>query len=630
MDGTIWFFENIGTPDSAAWHFVTEKYNDIEFDYLEYSNVTFADIDADGDLDMFFGGWMQDNSKGIHFYQNDGNQYNPVWNFITDKYQNIETHFGFRNYCKTTFADLDNDGDLDLMYGNSLWVGYYKNIGDTINPVFQLVSYDYFGFGYAQGEFHRPVMLDIDNDNDYDCFIGTGLTTYRFLYLQNIGTPDSAIWNLETQNYHGITDSDLVPEFCDIDNDNDYDMFVGMHDGKVYYYQNITIANEPVWQFKTYNPVTLDVGVYSFSSFCDIDGDGLPEMFIVDNEERHGITTQSINYYENNGLPGQPFWELDTTSYFNIRYPSISAPAFGDIDNDGDYDMFLGQFENSIVYHENSGDSLNPQFDSTGIILFTIPTNETWCFHPTLVDIDSDSDLDMFIGANIITTALEPTFHFYRNDGTTELPVWTYAFSNWLAGGKVAFLDVDVDGDYDMFCGGPGDNVFGDIFFFRNNGDSSSFNFVLETEHYDSIRVGHNMSVFFYDLTNDGNQDLIIGEQDGGINFFRNGGMVGIRRANNTYKTINSFKLYQNFPNPFNNITKITFYIPQKSNVEIIILNTIGQKVKVLEQSQLWEGYYKVTWNGTDDENNNVASGLYYCVLKSENIHQSIKLLLIK
>jgi len=624
-DGTIWFFKNVGTPDSAAWHYVTDKYNDIYFDYLEYSNVTFSDIDADGDLDMFIGGKLVYSTKGIHFYENVGDSINASWNFISDCYMGIDYHnnSGTSYYCHAQFLDFNNDNDFDLFFINSgLWITYYENIGTDTTAVFSLITDNLLNSGYGNGYAILLEIEDLDKDNDYDIFTGSA-------FYRNEGTPDSAFWQLEDYNYYDL-DCSLGLELNDIDNDNDFDMFVGMHDGKVYHYENITTANEPVWQFNTYNPITIDVGVYSYSSFCDIDGDGLPEMFMVDNEDPDGIKKQSINYYENNGLPGQPFWELDTTSYFNIRYPSISAPAFGDIDNDGDYDMFFGQFESGIVYHENSGDSFNPQFDSTGTILFNIPTDETWCFHPTLVDIDADSDLDMFIGATITTTALQPSFHFYRNDGTTELPVWTYVFSNWLAWGKVAFLDVDGDVDNDMFCGGPGDDIWGDIFFFRNTGDSSSFNFVLETEHYDSIRVGHGMSLFFYDITNDGNQDLIIGEQDGGINLFRNDGIVGIRRANNTYKYMNSFKLYQNYPNPFNNTTKVTFYIPQKSNVEIIIFNTIGQKVKVLVQSQLFEGDYEVIWDGTDGENNNVASGLYYCVLKTENTQQLIKLLLIK
>jgi len=117
--GSIIHYENIGTANSAIWNFVTNKFNNINIPEISRSNVTFVDIDADGDLDMFFGGGRNSDETGIFYYRNDGNAFAPDWVFVSNKYMNIETNpTSIYNYCKTTFADMDNDGDLDLLFGN--------------------------------------------------------------------------------------------------------------------------------------------------------------------------------------------------------------------------------------------------------------------------------------------------------------------------------------------------------------------------------------------------------------------------------------------------------------------------------------------------------------------------------
>jgi hypothetical protein len=91
-------------------------------------------------------------------------------------------------------------------------------------------------------------------------------------------------------------------------------------------------------------------------------------------------------------------------------------------------------------------------------------------------------------------------------------------------------------------------------------------------------------------------------------------------------------KLHQNYPNPFNPETRIDFEIPKTEKVKLVIYNTLGNEVKTLLNDELQVGKYSTTWNGKDNMNNKVSSGIYFYQLTFGNNTQSItkKLILIK
>ena len=97
----------------------------------------------------------------------------------------------------------------------------------------------------------------------------------------------------------------------------------------------------------------------------------------------------------------------------------------------------------------------------------------------------------------------------------------------------------------------------------------------------------------------------------------------------------NIYSLEQNYPNPFNPSTMINYQLPKESKVTITIYNMIGQMVKTLISEEQRAGYYSIEWNGTDNTNATVSSGvyLYKIVAQSEgkNVFVSTKkMLLIK
>lgn len=72
------------------------------------------------------------------------------------------------------------------------------------------------------------------------------------------------------------------------------------------------------------------------------------------------------------------------------------------------------------------------------------------------------------------------------------------------------------------------------------------------------------------------------------------------------------FRLYDNFPNPFNPSTKIAFELPVESRVKLVIYDALGREVWTLTDEEHPAGYIELTWDGRNDVGNAVSSGIYF------------------
>lgn len=91
-----------------------------------------------------------------------------------------------------------------------------------------------------------------------------------------------------------------------------------------------------------------------------------------------------------------------------------------------------------------------------------------------------------------------------------------------------------------------------------------------------------------------------------------------------------NFDLAQNFPNPFNPITAITFSIPRPEHVELSVYNLLGQRVAVLVDELREAGIHKVEWDGRDATGREVASGIYFYRISAGNLLQVKKMIVLK
>ncbi len=90
------------------------------------------------------------------------------------------------------------------------------------------------------------------------------------------------------------------------------------------------------------------------------------------------------------------------------------------------------------------------------------------------------------------------------------------------------------------------------------------------------------------------------------------------------------FSLEQNFPNPFNPLTTISYSLPKVSDVTITVFNILGQKVRTLTRSVMNSGTHEIMWDGRDDRGIDAAGGIYIYKITAGDYTNSKKMLLIK
>jgi predicted CXXCH cytochrome family protein len=90
------------------------------------------------------------------------------------------------------------------------------------------------------------------------------------------------------------------------------------------------------------------------------------------------------------------------------------------------------------------------------------------------------------------------------------------------------------------------------------------------------------------------------------------------------------FALNQNFPNPFNPSTEISFAVPKQTAVKVVIYGLSGEAVATLVNQNMSAGNYRVTWNGRTDDGRSVASGVYFFHLQAEGFTATKKMTLLK
>ncbi|MCB1490897.1 MAG: VCBS repeat-containing protein, partial [Rhodobiaceae bacterium] len=257
----------------------------------------------------------------------------------------------------------------------------------------------------------------------------------------------------------------------------------------------------------------IDIGDNSKPTFVDIDNDGDLDMFV-------GEYDGNINFYTNTGSNTNPIYTLSTASYNGIDIGTNATPTFVDIDNDGDMDMFVGETDGNINYYKNTGTASSPTWTSgaTNPLGWGNTGGESQI---VFIDFDKDGDMDVFAGAQ------DGTIWYAENTGTASAAVFNSGaaiqnpFGLTDVGGfsKIALADIDNDGDYDLISG----ETSGNLYYYENVGSVGSASFTTRlTNPFGLSDVGDWSNTEFADIDGDGDADLIVGENAGNINYFEN------------------------------------------------------------------------------------------------------------
>ena len=246
---------------NAAW--------DVPDDASQYmASVTIGDLDGDGDLDVMKGG----GAGSTKAYKNTGSATSPTWaRESTWDIADVGT------YAAPAMADLDGDGDLDMMLGENVGITLgYENTG-TIGPIWVAKS----SWNSADiGSHPTPAFVNLGGDGDFDLVIGRNVGASEG--YENTGGTSSPTWI--SNNAWDLPDvgSGSSPAFADIDSDGDDDVMVGEYNGVVYAFENIGDNTTPNWVSKpTWEPTITPAGfTYSAPVMADLDLDGDLDMLV--------------------------------------------------------------------------------------------------------------------------------------------------------------------------------------------------------------------------------------------------------------------------------------------------------------------------------------------------------------
>ncbi len=262
------------------------------------------------------------------------------------------------------FADLDNDGDQDLISGEQFGgFLYYQNTGTTSLPTFTAGVLNPFSLAYI-GAGSSMSCFDIDNDGDMDLMAGSSYGDFQ--YFQNIGTAFSPSFDVVQLNPFSLTDNGTGcnPNFVDLDSDGDQDLITSDYGGNFHYYQNIGTISSPSYSAVQINPFSLAVlGGFFYMDVIDLDHDDDFDLLVV-------ASGGDLLYYENIGSSETAQFNSPQLNPFSLTDIGVPyAPTFVDLDSDGDQDLMLGDFDRNNYYFENTTSSEFYDDDADG---FTI------------------------------------------------------------------------------------------------------------------------------------------------------------------------------------------------------------------------------------------------------------------
>lgn len=430
--------------------------------------------------------------------------------------------------------DFNCDGIMDLFAHNqvpagiTVYEGYYDNNKIAYNKIIDYIDYPGLS-GFPLNLFitseDYPAIDDLDNDGDLDILtfgIGGGWVEYYENQSQDLGYGcDSLIFKLVDNCWGRFYESGLT---IALELSPKMDSCLGRADfvGK-----------------------SADKGVHVGSTLLtlDMDNDGDKEIVLGD------ISFSTVVMGINNGGNPDTAWINSQLIDFPPNTTPVDIPTFPatfhtDVNNDGKKDFLAAPNARNISesylcswYYENTGDNDFPVFEyrkNTFLVEDMVDLGRGSA--PTFFDHNSDGLMDIVVGTYGYYQSggnYLGSIFLYENTGTIDLPKYTLVSTNYtnlqdglnLHGMNITFGDLDNDGDKDMIFG----EEFGKLFYYENldtgNGIAVFQNLeTLQDTDGGQIDIGQFAAPYLVDIDRDGLLDLIIGELNGNLNYWRNVG----------------------------------------------------------------------------------------------------------
>jgi len=619
QDGRLQYFLNNGSADEPNFEFQTKAFQNLDVGQW----FTFFDYDHDGDIDLM----ASPQSPDVTLFENVSDSLILAVSQLLDD-SSVAVHGG--QIVIPTIADIDADGWEDLFVGGvSGAVTYYRNLGLTDGlPVYHLEtnSFEDILIVWVPGRDDRHganalEFYDIDDDEDLDLFWGDYYQPGLF-FLENFGTssdpdiPDSLMIDSYPQNEPVSSAGFNVPRLIDLNSDGAAELFVGVQSGIYgtdfvdnFWYYDMTVEGDFGLVTKNYFE-QIDLISGTIPTLADMDSDGDLDLFIGNEFDASNSGWKGdVYFFENIGSAVSPQFEMVDSSYFDEGMGNNMAPAFGDLDGDGDFDALVGDYNGEISFFLNDGSPTEPNFSYQGKFLeIDLAGRAT----PALGDVEGDGDLDLYVGDK------NGSVHVWSNEGDPAnynfMKISDDLFPGEDLGLEIALelADFDNDGDLDLLIG----NQSGELYLANPSG--SELHQLEQLPH-----SGLNLAPTIGDMDSDGKMDLIVGSNEGGLQYFSVEEQSVVNNEDFPIMT----RLVSCYPNPFNNtaIFQLSSDVPADSR--LIIYDILGRQVDLIQFS-IFEGVSsQISWNAE-----NSSSGVYlWHLLSSESVNlDNGKLILLK